>query len=190
MVQRKTTMRRDSFVPMSRAKARDCARLLSRLMEDVFAGHALLQLFNEGTCNQCGTRLGLMVQPQYRTLLQRMVFFHLTTALHKLAEFQASYSRHLPLECRLWMKDFRREVHRRGFDALRNGLVAHIHERKTRAPLTQRRIDELFRQAFGRSSAEFYDWIRNPKDAGDLHTVMGRVRWLRDEIVRAYELHS
>lgn len=167
---------------MDRATAVECARLLNDLWWDILAGDGLFQALEEHKIPfRSEDHLGSV---------QRMVFFHLAMVLCKLAEFQRHYGRYVSGEYRLWLKELSVEVERRGLRDLRNKAIGHIIDKDQDAPLTGKRLDEMFQRAVDDDSEQFYRWMRNGKQPDDMTTVMGRVMWLRDEIMRQHLLQA
>jgi hypothetical protein len=167
---------------MQRDKAIEAVRLLNDLWWDILAGDGLFQVFEEHRIR--------FRSEEHLGSVQRMVFFHLAMVLCKLAEFYRHYSRHLPEECRMWLKGLSAEVERRGLRDLRNKAIGHVLDKDAGTPLTGERLDQLFRLAVDDDSEQFYRWMRNAASPGDLDTVMGRVKWLMDEIMRAHALSA
>jgi hypothetical protein len=178
---------------IDRDKAIEAVPLLNDLWSDIFAGDGLFQLLEEHKIRfNSEAHLGYV---------QRMVFFHLAMALCKLAEFHKHYTRYLPDECRPWLRDLNAEVERRGIREMRNKCIGHILDESTGAPLTPERINEMFARAVGvqgeirveeveQKSEQFYRWMRNKDSPGDLDTVMGRVMWLRNQIMQEHALSA
>ena len=165
---------------MNRDKAAEAARLLNDLWWDILAGDGTFQILED---YQIPIR-----SEEHLIGIQRMIFFHLAMVLCKLSEFHRHYSRHLSPECRSWLKDLNAEVERRGIRDVRNTVIGHILDKDSRTPMTREMVDQFFTRAVDHDGEQFYCWMRNPGKPGDLDTVMGRVKWLIDEIMREHEL--
>lgn len=171
-----------SVVGMDKDEAIVAVRLLNDLWWDIMAGDGTLQALEE---HEVPIRPG-----DHLLYLQRMIFFHLAMVLCKLVEFRDHYARCLPGEARSWLKELSIEVKRRRLRELRNKAIGHIHDKTTGKPLTRDQLEALFQKGVDGDSERFFKWMRNAKHPDDLHTVMGRVMWLRDAIMMAHGLSA
>ena len=164
-----------------REAAVDAVDTLNDLIGDLVAGTRVLSDYIQGhKANQ--------VAPQQMVAVQKMCLSHLVLGLNKISEFWERYHQCVPPAFRAEVKSLNRDLKAKQVSELRNGVVAHVWDRKLQRA---RRHSEIMAQLdvmIGGDMGDFLRWINNPNDNAYPKTVLSVVEGVRDAIAEQHAI--